>query len=133
MGFRWIAADSRSGTVGGTVVLGNALAALACLPMMLPLGAPGLADWLAILYLGLFQIALAYAMVTWAVPHVPAFEVSILLLVEPALNPLWSWLVHGERPGPWAIVGGVLILGATTLRGWWESRGSGPRAAPVDA
>jgi len=101
--------------------------------MMLPLAPPGLGDWLAIGYLGLFQIALAYAMVTWAVPHVPAFEVSILLLVEPALNPIWSWLVHGERPGAWAIAGGVLILSATTLRGWWESRGAGGRAAPDDA
>jgi drug/metabolite transporter, DME family len=133
MGFRWIAADARGGTVGGAAVLGNALAALVCLPMMLPLNAPGLADWLAILYLGLFQIALAYAMVTWAVPYVPAFEVSILLLVEPALNPIWSWLVHGERPGAWAIGGGVLILSATTLRGWWESRGTGRRTAPADA
>jgi drug/metabolite transporter (DMT)-like permease len=133
MGFRWIAANSRGGTVGGAVVLGNALAALFCLPMMLPLGAPGLTDWLAIAYLGLFQIALAYAMVTWAMPHVPAFEVSILLLVEPALNPVWSWLLHGERPGPWAIAGGVLILSTTTLRGWWESRGPGRRAAPADA
>jgi drug/metabolite transporter (DMT)-like permease len=42
MGFRWIAVDSRSGTVGGAVVLGNVLAALACLPMMLPLAPPGL-------------------------------------------------------------------------------------------
>jgi drug/metabolite transporter (DMT)-like permease len=133
MGFRWIAADSRSGTVGGAAVLGNALAALVCLPMMLPLAPPGLGDWLAIGYLGLFQIALAYAMVTWAVPHVPAFEVSILLLVEPALNPIWSWLVHGERPGAWAIAGGILILSATTLRGWWESRSAGRRAAPADA
>jgi drug/metabolite transporter, DME family len=133
MGLRWMVADPRGGSVGGAVVLGNVIAALFCLPKMLPLGAPVLADWLAIAYLGLFQIALAYAMVTWAVPHVPAFEVSILLLVEPALNPVWSWLVHGERPGPWAIAGGVLILSASTLRGWWESRGAGQRAAPADA
>jgi len=133
MGLRWIGSDPHGGTVGGAVVLGNVLAALFCLPKMLPLGPVPLPDWIAIAYLGLFQIALAYAMVTWAVPHVPAFEVSILLLVEPALNPVWSWLVHGERPGPWAIAGGMLILSASTLRGWWESRGSSQRAAAADA
>jgi hypothetical protein len=30
--------------------------------------------------------------------------------------------VHGEVPGPWAVVGGVLILGATGLKAWWDSR-----------
>ena len=44
------------------------------------------------------QIGLAYLLLTAAVRHVPAFEVSLLLLVEPALNPVWSWLVHGETP-----------------------------------
>jgi drug/metabolite transporter, DME family len=37
----------------------------------------------------------------------------MLLLMEPALNPAWSWLVHGETPGPWSLAGGALILGAT--------------------
>ena len=32
----------------------------------------------------------------------------MLLLIEPALNPVWSWLVHGERPGAWAMLGGVV-------------------------
>ena len=48
--------------------------------------------------------------------RLPALEISIILLIEPALNPVWSWLVHGERPGPWALAGGALILGATALR-----------------
>jgi drug/metabolite transporter (DMT)-like permease len=56
------------------------------------------------------------------VAHVPAFEASAVLLAEPALNPLWSFLVHGERPGAWAIGGGALILGATLANAWWHSR-----------
>ena len=116
MGLRWMGADESGGSPAGAVVLGNALACLVTLPMALPFFGIGLGDWAALAYLGLFQIALAYALVTRAVGKLPALEISIILLVEPVLNPVWSWLVHGERPGPWALAGGALILGATATR-----------------
>ena len=122
MGLRWMGANESSGSPAGAVLLGNAFACLATLPMALPLGGLPGTDWLAIGYLGVFQIALAYALVTRAVGHLPALEISIILLVEPALNPIWSWLVHGERPGPWALVGGFLIIGATALRSFMAQR-----------
>jgi drug/metabolite transporter, DME family len=128
MGLRWMGADESGGSPAGAVVLGNALACLATLPMALPFSGIAAGDWGAILYLGLFQIALAYAFVTKAVGRLPALEISIILLIEPALNPVWSWLVHGERPGPWALAGGALILGATTLRSVLAAA-----ARPVDA
>ena len=53
---------------------------------------------------------LAYVLVTTAIRHVAALEASVLLLAEPALNPVWAWLVHGEQPGPWALTGGVVIV-----------------------
>jgi drug/metabolite transporter (DMT)-like permease len=54
--------------------------------------------------------------------QVTALEASLLLLVEPALNPIWSWMVHGESPSAWALAGAVIIFGATTLRTWYETR-----------
>ena len=47
---------------------------------------------------------------------------SLLLLLEPVLNPIWSWMVHGEKPGPWQFGGGALILSATAVRAWWDAR-----------
>ena len=67
-------------------------------------------------FLGVFQVGVAYLLLTAAMRHLGAFEVSLLLLVEPVLNPVWAWLVHGEQPGPWAIAGGMLIVAATTVR-----------------
>ena len=81
------------------------------------------------LYLGVVQIGIAYLLLTAAVRYVSAFEVSLLLLVEPALNPVWSWLAHGEAPGAVAIAGGVLILGATAVKVWLDWRGA--RRAPT--
>ena len=61
----------------------------------------------------MFQIGLAYWLLSAAMPHVPALEASLLLFLETALNPLWAWLVHGENPGPSSLVGGLTILAAT--------------------
>jgi drug/metabolite transporter (DMT)-like permease len=42
---------------------------------------------------------------------------ALLLLVEPVINPLWAWWLHGEMPQPLAIAGGGLVLAATAWRG----------------
>jgi len=34
-------------------------------------------------------------------------------MAEPALNPVWTWLVHAETPGAWALAGGALIVSST--------------------
>ena len=47
--------------------------------------------------------------------RVPAVQASLLLMIEPALSPVWAWLVHGERPGPWALTGGVVIVVGTIV------------------
>jgi len=104
------------------VVAGNALAFAGGLPFALPLGRHDPADWLVILYLGVFQIGLAYLLVTAGLRALTAFAGAMILLIEPALNPLWAWVVHGEVPGPWALAGGALILGATALKVWVDGR-----------
>jgi drug/metabolite transporter (DMT)-like permease len=119
----------------GAVVIGNALAFALALPFALGAGAPGLAttgpeDWLLLTYLGAIQIALAYALLTRGLRAVPAFEASLLILVEPALNPLWAWWLQGETPSAFALAGGALILGASIGRAWWAR--SAQRPAPVE-
>ncbi len=117
VGLRWL--GNRAGGEGSalpTVVAGNVIAFLACAPAAFPVAGVGTGDWMAVAYLGVFQIGAAYLLLTAGIRHVPALEASVLLLLEPALNPVWSWLVHGETPGAWSIAGGALILGATVLR-----------------
>ena len=63
-------------------------------------------DWLTLLWLGVFQIGMAYALLTRGVRHVTALDASLLLLAEPVLNPVWAWMIHGERPTSWALAGG---------------------------
>lgn len=121
MGLR---AMGRGGEDWGPVaaVWGNVIAALVCLPVALPVASSRPVDWLVIAYLGVFQIALAYVFLIRGLRHVTALETSLLLLLEPVLNPIWAWLAHGERPGAWSIAGGALILAATLAKSAWDVR-----------
>lgn len=101
---------------------GNVFAALGCLPMALPLESSQPTDWLLVAVLGVFQIALAYVFLLRGLEKVGAFEASLLLLLEPVLNPLWAWMVHGERPGGWSMAGGAVILLSTVVKSWVDAR-----------
>jgi drug/metabolite transporter, DME family len=120
-GLRWLSLGGK-GSPLAAVVSGNLTAFLISLPFALPVGTHALGDWGIIVYLGVFQIALAYVFVTRAINHIPALEASLLLLIEPVLNPIWAWVIHGEVPGLWALLGGAVILGATTAKSWAERR-----------
>ncbi|HJT86599.1 MAG TPA: DMT family transporter [Bryobacteraceae bacterium] len=121
-GLRWLARAGEGNASMATVTLGNLLAFVIALPLALPVRAAGPSDVGVILYLGIFQIGLAYVFLTRGIRHVPAFEATAVLLLEPAMNPIWTWLVHGEKPGAWALAGGAIILSATLANTWRQAR-----------
>jgi DME family drug/metabolite transporter len=123
-GLRWMSARPERGSAAAAVVAGNVVAFAAALPFALPMGQHSALGWGITIYLGVFQIAVAYTFVTRGLRVIPALEASLILLIEPVLNPVWSWIFHGERPTAWALVGGVLILGATTLKAIIDARSS---------
>jgi drug/metabolite transporter (DMT)-like permease len=115
-GLRWLGRSGEGNSATATVAAGNLIAFLVAFPLAVPVtAAAGGANLLVILYLGVVQIGLAYVCVTRAIRHVPAFEATTILLLEPVMNPIWAWLVHGEKPGPWALAGGAIILSATLV------------------
>jgi drug/metabolite transporter (DMT)-like permease len=90
--------------------------------MALPVVSSRPVDWVMVASLGVFQIALAYVFLIRGLRQVTALEASLLLLLEPVLNPIWAWLVHGERPGAWSLTGGLVILLATLAKSAWDAR-----------
>jgi DME family drug/metabolite transporter len=121
MGLRHL---GRSGEAWGPAAAfwGNVFAALGCLPLALPVTNSQPTDWLLVALLGVFQIALAYVFLLRGLQNVGAFEASLLLLLEPVLNPVWAWMVHGERPGAWSMAGGAVILLSTVVKSWVDAR-----------
>ena len=104
------------GGAAASVVLGNLFAFALCLPFALPVSSVSPADVGIVMFLGVFQIGLAYLLLNYGLRHVGALEASLLLLAEPVLNPLWAWIVHGERLSPWTFAGGAVIVAATLVK-----------------
>lgn len=98
------------------LVYGNLVAAVAALPLALAGPAPTGLDVALVGYLGVFQLGLSYLLFSRGLLGTPAVEASLLVLLEPVLNPIWTFFAAGERPGPWAVVGGAIVLGATAWR-----------------
>ncbi|HMJ04806.1 MAG TPA: DMT family transporter [Chthoniobacterales bacterium] len=112
-----------------SIILGNIIVAAAGAPFMLGAAALGPGDGWRLLLLGTVQLGLPYVLYAVAIKHVTALEATLIPLLEPVLNPLWVMLTLGERPGPWAIVGAALVLGAVLGRGALMIRGGRGRAA----
>ena len=127
VGLRWLASRSppdANPAVAATVA-GNTIAFLVALPFALPASSLRPIDLGLVAFLGVFQIALAYVLLTRSVRSVTALEAALLLLLEPVLNPVWAFLVHHEVPGPLAMAGAAVILTATAV----HALSAGERAA----
>jgi drug/metabolite transporter (DMT)-like permease len=123
MSLRRVQRDRAQEGIGITaVVAGNLMACLASLPFAWPLPAAPPIEWATVVYLGVVQIGVAYACLTSAMRHLPALDASLLLLLEPVLNPLWTWVIRDEHPGAWVLAGGAIIVAATAGKAMYDAR-----------
>ena len=135
IGLRALASRSPAGgsPAASAMVAGNLIGFALCLPAALPLVEVSARDWALVGYLGVVQIAVAYLLLASALRRIPAFEASLLILLEPVLNPLWAWWLHGEAPGRLALAGaGLIILGTaalTLISAWREKRAAAAYSA----
>ncbi len=77
---------------------------------------PGPADLAGLAFLGIIQIGLAYVLFSYGIARVGAAEALLIGMIEPVLNPVWVFLVLGEAPGWWAVLGGLVIVAAVAGR-----------------
>ncbi len=99
----------------GSVLLGNLLTFLIGIPFYTA-PYPDAAGWGALVILGVFQLGFSYYFYTEAISYVTALEAVLIPVIEPVLNPVWVFLVLGERPGPLALIGGAIVLLVITVR-----------------
>jgi drug/metabolite transporter (DMT)-like permease len=107
----------KAGSPVASIVLGNVIVALAGAPFIFEAPSLGESGLWRLALLGTVQLGLPYVFYAAAIKQVTALEATLIPLLEPVLNPLWVMLALGEQPGPWAIVGGLLVLGAVLGRG----------------
>lgn len=109
------------------IVSGGLMLALFALPLatpfILPLESYG---WLALA--GLIQMPIALLLITVGTRFLPATEVSLFLLLETILAPIWVWMVFAEVPPEATLTGGVLIMATLilhTIVGFMRDKESG--------
>ena len=83
-----------------------------------------------LIFLGVVQIALAYILFVAGLEQVTATQASLTGMIEPIANPIWVFLVLGERPSGFALAGACIVLAAIA----WRTVAVGPEGElpPVD-
>ncbi len=102
-----------------SVLLGNLLTVALAYPLArghLALDAKGAA---LVGFLGVVQMGISYLLYVRGLSAVPAAEASLLSMIEPVLSPIWVFIGIGERPTPWALLGGAIVLLSVAGRTVW--------------
>jgi drug/metabolite transporter (DMT)-like permease len=103
------------------VALSGIVTMLLALPFAQPLAmsATGLG---ALALMGLVQMPVASVLLMKATRYLPSPEVSLFLLIETVLGPIWVWLVLSEQVTGHTLLGGAIVLGAIFIHSWLSLR-----------
>ena len=107
-----------------SVIYGNLLCVLICAPWGIgALSSLGNHDLFAVMYLGVIQLGVSYVLFTAGMARgVKSLDAGIICYTEPVLNPVWVFLVLGERPSRWALIGGAIIITAVIIHMLLDAR-----------
>ncbi|MEG6584367.1 DMT family transporter [Dendrosporobacter sp. 1207_IL3150] len=118
----------KNGSPHGSILLGNLLTFIISIPFLSGISL-STSNIVGIIVLGVFQLGLAYVLYSYAIRHINALQATLITTIEPILNPIWVFLVLGEVPGQFAIIGGLIVVSAITLRYYLDT----PQSAKEEA
>ncbi|SEL83147.1 EamA-like transporter family protein [Roseovarius azorensis] len=82
----------------------------------------------AIAVCGLVILPVSFFALSLASRYTHASNVSLLLLLETVLGPLWVWLGTGEGPTGMMLAGGVIVVGSLAIYLWFAGKRAARRA-----
>ena len=65
----------------------------------------------SLVILGVFQVAVAYILLTIGLKTTPSVTASLVSGIEPVLNPILVAVFYGEKMGSLALVGAAVVIG----------------------
>jgi drug/metabolite transporter (DMT)-like permease len=98
------------------VTYGNVLNAVALAPFVATKPGIDAGSAAIIALLGTCQLAGGVILFVRGLRHVRATHASLIGMLEPIANPVWVFLLLGETPSRWALLGGAIVLGAIAAR-----------------
>jgi DME family drug/metabolite transporter len=122
----------RHGGAEAAVTWGNVVAAVALLPFVASDLTLSARSTVVLGLLGVFQIAVAYALFVAGLKQVTATQASLTGMAEPVANPIWVFLLLGEVPSTFAMLGGAVVLAAIGWRTLVAPATAPPALAPPD-
>lgn len=93
-----------------SILLGNIINAIIAIPFIVTNITFEFIPCLSIVLLGVFQLGLSYVLFSIGIKHTPPVLASLISVLEPLLNPVWVMLATGEKPGKWALIGGIIVI-----------------------
>ena len=93
-----------------SVFWGDVLSAVVGLPFLVRETDFSFVPILSILILGIFQVALAYILLTIGLRTTPPVTASLVSGIEPIMNPILVALFYGETMGTFAVIGAVIVI-----------------------
>ncbi|MDR1596790.1 MAG: DMT family transporter [Treponema sp.] len=118
----------KEGDPADSMLLAHILAAAVSIPFIFvypPQFNPG--NILALLFMGIIQIGLASLLFAYGIRRIPAVQAMLTSVIEPVLNPVWVFLVTGERPTLAALLGGSIIIAAVMVSALGNTQGENRR------
>jgi drug/metabolite transporter (DMT)-like permease len=108
-----------------SVIYGNTLAVILTAPWGLAaLSVMTKLDLMGAVYLGVVQLGISYTLFTVGMSRgVRSLDAGIVCYIEPLLNPVWVFLILGEKPSAWALAGGAIIITAVITHMLLDARG----------
>ncbi len=107
--------DLPDGDPLASVFWGDVLSAVIGLPFVLTQPSLSPSGLTALVVLGVFQVALAYILLTEGLKTTPAVTASLVSGIEPVLNPILVAVFYHETVGPLALAGAVIVVGSIVL------------------
>lgn len=109
-----------------SVFWGDVFSAVVGFPFLLRERDFSIVPMVSLLILGVFQVAVAYILLTIGLKTTPAVTASLVSGIEPVLNPVLVAVFYGESMGPMALIGAAIVIGGVVgynvLRGIAEGK-----------
>src|SRR6266567_3843151 len=101
---------------GTLTFLNNLVCCLILLPLVGSELSLSLKEGWIVAVMGVVQLGIPYWLFSKGLEQISVQEASLIVLIEPVLNPLWVALIVGELPSGATLVGGLCIVGSLAFR-----------------
>ena len=98
-----------------SVFWGDVLSAVTGLPFLLRETDFSSKAFISLVVLGVFQVAVAYILLTIGLKTTPPVTASLVSGIEPVLNPILVAVFYGENMGPMAVIGAAIVIGGVVI------------------